>query len=66
MGGGRWFIWLTVFSVVGSIDFGSLMRQSIREGVSGKGALQCPLGDKRKKALCLTTYCPLQGRVPVT
>lgn len=51
---GGWFIWLTVFSVVGSVDFGSVVRQSIREGTSGKGALQCPLGDKRKKALCLT------------
>lgn len=40
------------FSPVGSVDF--VLRQRIREGASSKGAVQCPLGDKRKRALCLT------------
>lgn len=53
MVGGGGLFWLTVFSVVGSVAFGSAVRQRIREGASGKGAGQCPLGEKRKRACVL-------------
>lgn len=39
--------------MVGSVDFGSAVRQRIREGASGKGAGQCPRRQK-EKGLCLT------------